>query len=313
MAQISFEDALKALSEREGSDLYYSTGAPPSAKIFGKLEPLSDEIMKPGEIDVIAQDIMDDAQKEKFAEVPEPRRQKVRALPPAVAAHRFGDARCGANGALRPAAAVEVRAEPRDEGVRDAILARAELELRLALEGGRLLGVELQAQRDLRDLGCHVAVHDGAQELDRGTLGLGMAKGLKEGVLFSTYATLVSAGAQKQKGKSRLQQLVENSEYVGVRPKRVTEQRTINPADPKIKQDIIRMILQYLQEEGYAASFVTIQDETNVKLAEQRPTLMVDEEERQRQKHADGRAAVCPGACGKGGQRGEQRGGEADL
>ena len=71
MAQISFEDALKALSEREGSDLYYSTGAPPSAKIFGKLEPLSDEIMKPGEIDVIAQDVMDDAQKEKFAEVPE--------------------------------------------------------------------------------------------------------------------------------------------------------------------------------------------------------------------------------------------------
>ncbi len=70
--------------------------------------------------------------------------------------------------------------------------------------------------------------------------------------------------------RQRLQQLVENSEYVGVRPKRVTEQRTINPADPKIKQDIIRMILQYLQEEGYAASFVTIQDETNVKLAEQR-------------------------------------------
>ncbi|MEK9590057.1 MAG: PilT/PilU family type 4a pilus ATPase [Gammaproteobacteria bacterium] len=68
---MSFEDALKALSEREGSDLYYSTGAPPSAKIFGKLEPLSDEIMKPGEIDVLAQDIMDDAQKEKFAEVPE--------------------------------------------------------------------------------------------------------------------------------------------------------------------------------------------------------------------------------------------------
>ena len=71
MAQISFEDALKALSEREGSDLYYSTGAPPSAKIFGKLEPLSDEIMKPGEIEVLAQDVMDDAQKEKFAEVPE--------------------------------------------------------------------------------------------------------------------------------------------------------------------------------------------------------------------------------------------------
>jgi twitching motility protein PilU len=71
MAQISFEDALKALSEREGSDLYYSTGAPPSAKIFGELVQLSDETMKPGEIDVLAQDIMDDVQKEKFSEVPE--------------------------------------------------------------------------------------------------------------------------------------------------------------------------------------------------------------------------------------------------
>ncbi|MGA0169050.1 MAG: PilT/PilU family type 4a pilus ATPase [Pseudomonadales bacterium] len=68
---MSFEDALKALSEREGSDLYYSTGAPPSAKIFGELVQLSDEMMKPGEIDVLAQDIMDDVQKEKFAEVPE--------------------------------------------------------------------------------------------------------------------------------------------------------------------------------------------------------------------------------------------------
>ena len=71
MAQISFEDALKALSEREGSDLYYSTGAPPSAKIFGELVQLSDEMMKPGEIDVLAQDIMDEVQKEKFSEVPE--------------------------------------------------------------------------------------------------------------------------------------------------------------------------------------------------------------------------------------------------
>ena len=66
MAQISFEDALKALSEREGYDLYYPTCAPPSAKTFGKLELPSDEIMKPGEIDLIAQDFLDDVRKKSF-------------------------------------------------------------------------------------------------------------------------------------------------------------------------------------------------------------------------------------------------------
>ena len=50
------ESAVRA----RGIHLYNSTGVPPSAKIFGKLEPLSDEIMKPGEIDLIAQDIEED-------------------------------------------------------------------------------------------------------------------------------------------------------------------------------------------------------------------------------------------------------------
>ena len=44
---------------------------------------------------------------------------------------------------------------------------------------------------------------------------------------------------------------------------------TLNLHDPRIKQDILRMILQYLQDEGYTASFLTVQDEANVKLAEQ--------------------------------------------
>eukprot|EP00899_Mesostigma_viride_P000063 jgi/Mesvir1/10057/Mv12126-RA.1 len=39
--------------------------------------------------------------------------------------------------------------------------------------------------------------------------------------------------------------------------------------DPHIKEDIIRMILQYLQNEGYTASMVTIQDEANVKAGEE--------------------------------------------
>ena len=71
MAQISFEEALKILTDKEGSDLYYSTGAPPSAKIFGVLSPFSDETMKPGEIEVIANSIMDDEQKRQFKASPE--------------------------------------------------------------------------------------------------------------------------------------------------------------------------------------------------------------------------------------------------
>lgn len=66
------------------------------------------------------------------------------------------------------------------------------------------------AIRDLADLGCHLPVHDGCQGLDRGSKGLGLAAELRSGILFSTYATLVSAtSAQKQRGVSRLQQLVD--------------------------------------------------------------------------------------------------------
>ena len=59
------ESAVRA----RGTHLHNSTGVPPSAKIFGKLEPLSDEIMKPGEIDLIGEDIKEDVHKEKFSEV----------------------------------------------------------------------------------------------------------------------------------------------------------------------------------------------------------------------------------------------------
>tara|TARA_B100000795_G_scaffold268127_1_gene254428 strand:+ start:79 stop:1428 length:1350 start_codon:yes stop_codon:yes gene_type:complete len=69
--------------------------------------------------------------------------------------------------------------------------------------------LRVDAMRDLRDLGCHVAVHDGCQGLDKGNKGLGHGKEMQAGVLFSTYMTLVSAtSGQKQKGHSRLQQIV---------------------------------------------------------------------------------------------------------
>ncbi len=57
---------LQILAEQDGSDLYLSTGAPPCAKFQGKLKPLSDTPYKPGEIEAIAQELMDEEQRDEF-------------------------------------------------------------------------------------------------------------------------------------------------------------------------------------------------------------------------------------------------------
>lgn len=62
---------LKILAEKEGSDLYFSTGAPPSAKFNGVLTPLGKDRAPPGWVDKLAQEIMNDKQKREFIEKPE--------------------------------------------------------------------------------------------------------------------------------------------------------------------------------------------------------------------------------------------------
>ncbi|PUA29441.1 MAG: type IV pili twitching motility protein PilT [Cellvibrio sp. 79] len=57
---------LNILAKKDGSDLYLSTGAPPCAKFQGVLKPLSTETLKPGEIEAIANAIMDEEQREAF-------------------------------------------------------------------------------------------------------------------------------------------------------------------------------------------------------------------------------------------------------
>lgn len=64
---MQFKDWLKVMAERNGSDLYLATGAPPCAKFQGILEPLSDEILAPAQVAAIAHDLMDDSQREAFA------------------------------------------------------------------------------------------------------------------------------------------------------------------------------------------------------------------------------------------------------
>lgn len=46
----------------------------------------------------------------------------------------------------------------------------------------------------------------------------------------------------------------------------VLDQSIFDPHDPNVKHEIIRTIIQYLQDEGYTGSSMVLQDETNVKI-----------------------------------------------
>ena len=57
---------LKELADRQGSDLYLATGAPACAKFDGALTALSVETLAPGEVSNIANELMDEAQRQEF-------------------------------------------------------------------------------------------------------------------------------------------------------------------------------------------------------------------------------------------------------
>jgi twitching motility protein PilU len=63
---VKITEWLKILSAEGGSDLYLSTGAPPCAKFQGELSPIASEILQPGEIKDIANEIMDTTQQAEF-------------------------------------------------------------------------------------------------------------------------------------------------------------------------------------------------------------------------------------------------------
>eukprot|EP00960_Hanusia_phi_P033852 750679-Hanusia_phi.AAC.2 len=66
--------------------------------------------------------------------------------------------------------------------------------------------LKLDAERDLKALGCYARIIDGCQQLDDNTKALGLSSDYKEGVLFSTYSTLI--GGAKPGKPSRLEQIV---------------------------------------------------------------------------------------------------------
>ena len=62
---------LKVLAEKDGSDVYLSTGARPSAKFSGVLTPLGKDPCPPGYVEKLAMEMMNDKQQGEFAEKPE--------------------------------------------------------------------------------------------------------------------------------------------------------------------------------------------------------------------------------------------------
>ena len=62
---------LKILAEKDGSDLYLSTGAPPSGKFHGKLIPLTKQKSLPGWVEELAYEIMSETQQKDFEIKPE--------------------------------------------------------------------------------------------------------------------------------------------------------------------------------------------------------------------------------------------------
>jgi len=62
---------LRVLIDREGSDLYLSTGAPPSIKTMGDLVPISEHPLGAGAVEVIANSVMNADQRAEFKQKPE--------------------------------------------------------------------------------------------------------------------------------------------------------------------------------------------------------------------------------------------------
>lgn len=57
---------LEVLAKHDGSDLYLSTGAPPTGKFQGVMKPLSKDALKPGQIAEMIKDVLDDEQRKEF-------------------------------------------------------------------------------------------------------------------------------------------------------------------------------------------------------------------------------------------------------
>lgn len=68
---MEFDDFLRIMVERDGSDIFLSSGAPISCKVMGKMMPLSKEALKASDIRAVADSLMDEEQRSAFEQKPE--------------------------------------------------------------------------------------------------------------------------------------------------------------------------------------------------------------------------------------------------
>lgn len=68
---MQFDDYLKNMVDMDGSDLFLSTGAPISSKIYGKMQPMDQRPLEKGEVLSIAERLMNSEQRQQFQEKPE--------------------------------------------------------------------------------------------------------------------------------------------------------------------------------------------------------------------------------------------------
>ena len=63
---MDLNDLLRIMIEKEGSDLFLTTGAPPSMKAHGRLVPMTDKPLPPGASKKVAYSIMNEEQIAEF-------------------------------------------------------------------------------------------------------------------------------------------------------------------------------------------------------------------------------------------------------
>ena len=68
---MEIQSYLKNMIAEFASDLFFITGAPPTIKVYGQLQPLSDEVLTRGRVQELAESILDSEQIEAFQKHPE--------------------------------------------------------------------------------------------------------------------------------------------------------------------------------------------------------------------------------------------------
>lgn len=68
---MGFKELLRMMIEQDGSDLFMTTGAPPTIKAHGKLTPIFEEKLPVGAVRKIAYEIMNEEQRKQFEKNPE--------------------------------------------------------------------------------------------------------------------------------------------------------------------------------------------------------------------------------------------------